>query len=54
MTVDAWHWLRNNQPESYAQLIEKLEQAKEIVSVQPPLPARERVGVRVEISLEKD
>ena len=27
MTEDAWHWLRNNQPESYEQLIEKLEQA---------------------------
>ena len=27
MTEDAWHWLRNNQPEGYEQLIEKLERA---------------------------
>lgn len=27
MTEDAWHWLRNNQPESYEQLTEKLGQA---------------------------
>ena len=27
MTEDAWHWLRNNQPESYEQLIGKLERA---------------------------
>ena len=25
---NAWHWLRTNQPESYEQLIEKLEQAR--------------------------
>ncbi len=27
MTEDAWHWMRNNQPGSYEQLIEKLERA---------------------------
>ncbi len=46
MTEDAWHWLRNNQPESYEQLIGKLEQAaSRSLSSGGQIELRQLVGV---------
>jgi hypothetical protein len=45
MMVDAWYWLRNNQPESYEQLTEKLEQAKELLASSGQIELRQLVKV---------